>query len=52
MLRNFKRFTLQVVAGANLATIFMMFFVDFYKNGNSCSIFCIRFEVFNVMVTY
>ena len=29
MLRNFKRFTLQVVAGANLATIFMMLFVGF-----------------------
>ena len=34
MLRNFKRFTLQVVAGANLATIFMMLFVGFSDRFN------------------
>ena len=34
MLRNFKRFTLQVVAGANLTTIFMMLFVGFSDRFN------------------
>ena len=29
MLRGIKRFTLQIVAGANLATILMMTFVGF-----------------------
>ena len=34
MLRDIKRFTLQIVAGANLATIFMMTFVGFSDRFN------------------